>query len=301
VGLEVAGGDFLLATDGKAILSAAGTTYMQPASGNTNLVIQAKPLGTATLASVQLNGQVSASVGTRADFEQSGANTTIRNQTLGGGSQGYITFDHDGTPRMRIATTGNLLIGTTSDLGYGLHAANKGTNGNFLCFDPTATTGVTTCAFQAGAGQSSLPLMSWRNNAGADVGKVGATGNVFSPRFEALAGDVFALQTNYSSVNALLLRSARGIGWSSDATWYGTIDASFSRSAANTLQVGDGGANANGTLLLTAVQWQTGTRPTCNSGNRFKVWAVAGGAGVLDTFEVCRKDAADAYAWVSLF
>jgi hypothetical protein len=45
----------------------------------------------------------------------------------------------------------------------------------------------------------------------------------------------------------------------------------------------------------------TGTRPACASGNRGTIWYVAGGAGVVDTFEVCRKDAADAYAWVSLF
>ena len=50
-----------------------------------------------------------------------------------------------------------------------------------------------------------------------------------------------------------------------------------------------------------AVQWTTGTRPTCDSTTRGTVWYVAGGAGVADTFEVCRKDAADTYAWVSLF
>jgi len=28
---------------------------------------------------------------------------------------------------------------------------------------------------------------------------------------------------------------------------------------------------------------------------------VAGGAGVLDAFSICRKDASDVYAWVTLF
>jgi hypothetical protein len=45
----------------------------------------------------------------------------------------------------------------------------------------------------------------------------------------------------------------------------------------------------------------TGTKPTCTAGIRGALWYGAGGAGVLDTFEVCRKDAADAYAWVSVF
>jgi len=58
---------------------------------------------------------------------------------------------------------------------------------------------------------------------------------------------------------------------------------------------------ATGDATFASVQWVTGTRPTCNAANRFKTWAVAGAAGALDTFEVCRKDAADAYAWVSLF
>ena len=42
-------------------------------------------------------------------------------------------------------------------------------------------------------------------------------------------------------------------------------------------------------------------QPACAAGIRGTVWYTAGGAGVLDKLEVCRKDAADAYAWVSLF
>lgn len=49
------------------------------------------------------------------------------------------------------------------------------------------------------------------------------------------------------------------------------------------------------------IMWASGTKPTCAAGIRGTVYYVAGGAGVLDTFEVCRKDAADAYAWVTLF
>lgn len=49
------------------------------------------------------------------------------------------------------------------------------------------------------------------------------------------------------------------------------------------------------------LRWLTGTKPTCAAGIRGTVYYVAGAATVLDTFEVCRKDAADAYAWVTLF
>lgn len=41
-----------------------------------------------------------------------------------------------------------------------------------------------------------------------------------------------------------------------------------------------------------------GTKPTCNSAARGRVWLDEGGAGVADTFEACMKSAADTYAWV---
>lgn len=59
--------------------------------------------------------------------------------------------------------------------------------------------------------------------------------------------------------------------------------------------------DVRGRTLTIGAQWVTGSKPTCDSGNRGTVWYVAGGAGVADTFELCRKDNADAYAWVSLF
>lgn len=45
----------------------------------------------------------------------------------------------------------------------------------------------------------------------------------------------------------------------------------------------------------------SGTKPTCDAAAGGSIWREPGGAAVADTFEVCRKDAADAYAWVSLF
>lgn len=63
-----------------------------------------------------------------------------------------------------------------------------------------------------------------------------------------------------------------------------------------------GGGVKAGTGELGAVQIEDGgTKPTCAAGIRGSIWYDAGGAGVLDTFEVCRKDAANAYAWVTLF
>lgn len=42
-------------------------------------------------------------------------------------------------------------------------------------------------------------------------------------------------------------------------------------------------------------------KPACNSTNRGTIWYVAGGAAQADTFEVCVKDAVDAYAWTALY
>jgi hypothetical protein len=55
------------------------------------------------------------------------------------------------------------------------------------------------------------------------------------------------------------------------------------------------------TVTTNGVQWADGAEPACAAGERFHVVAVAGGAGVADTFRVCSKDAADAYAWRALF
>lgn len=45
----------------------------------------------------------------------------------------------------------------------------------------------------------------------------------------------------------------------------------------------------------------TATRPACDAAHRGTTFYVSGGAGVLDTYEMCRKDGADVYAWITLF
>lgn len=54
-------------------------------------------------------------------------------------------------------------------------------------------------------------------------------------------------------------------------------------------------------LPVGGLTWLTTAEPTCNSTTRGTVNYVAGAVGVLDTFKLCRKDAADVYAWVTLF
>jgi hypothetical protein len=43
------------------------------------------------------------------------------------------------------------------------------------------------------------------------------------------------------------------------------------------------------------------SKPTCDSTVRGTTWFFQGGAGVKDTYEVCAKDAGDAYAWRTIY
>lgn len=42
------------------------------------------------------------------------------------------------------------------------------------------------------------------------------------------------------------------------------------------------------------------SKPTCDSSARGNVWYIEGSTGVVDTFEACRKDSNDVYAWTSM-
>jgi len=50
----------------------------------------------------------------------------------------------------------------------------------------------------------------------------------------------------------------------------------------------------------TEAKWANGVEGTCDATNRGRVVMVQGGVGVADTYRICSKDAADAYAWRSL-
>jgi len=115
----------------------------------------------------------------------------------------------------------------------------------------------------------------------ADVGL--GIGQEFSSKvymiwhYDATAANAYATIGTYNGANLLEMRS-KTFGF---------------RSADNVLRwisPADGG-----------LQLFTGTRPTCDAAHRGTTFYVAGGAGVLDTHTLCRKDAADAYAWVTLF
>lgn len=78
------------------------------------------------------------------------------------------------------------------------------------------------------------------------------------------------------------------------------FDSQLCRVAANQLGIKDQSGGYADLVLRKLITSGTGVEGTCNSGSRGRIVFVAGAAGVSDTLRVCRKDAADAYAWVAL-
>lgn len=145
-------------------------------------------------------------------------------------------------------TGGNLLIGTTTDGNFRLDVASSGSSGTLRAWDQAPTTGSTSLVVRAGAGQGTNNLTTWQNSGGTQVAAVTSAGDIYSLTL-ATTGNQAALTTN-----GIEVRSAAVAAWSSTTSWAGTKDLSLSRASANTLQVGDGGANSNGTILARLVQ-----------------------------------------------
>ena len=158
----------------------------------------------------------------------------------------------------------------------------------------TPTTGSTSLVVRAGAGQSGN-LTTWQNSGGTEVARVNAGGGMAAQEFFNLNGTFYQNGVNVDVGSGGIYRFA------SSASQGATKDLSLSRASAGVLQVGDGGANSNGTILARIHTWANGTEGTCDSTLRGQVVMVQGGAGVADTFRVCRKDAANAYAWTALY
>ena len=149
-------------------------------------------------------------------------------------SSSFLDIKTNGTASVvaRFNTTGNLLIGTTTDGNYKLDVANSGSTGTLRVYDQTATTGVTKAVIRAGAGQSTTNLMEWQDNSGVVAGAITSAGNI--------------LELSKSSVNGMSLGfggiafgSGIGISWASGAST-AAKDSGVSRAAAGYVKVTDG-------------------------------------------------------------
>jgi hypothetical protein len=49
------------------------------------------------------------------------------------------------------------------------------------------------------------------------------------------------------------------------------------------------------------LKFSSTAQPACDAAHRGTVFYLAGGSGVKDTFQVCAKDAGDAFAWRTIY
>ena len=74
------------------------------------------------------------------------------------------------------------------------------------------------------------------------------------------------------------------------------IDGSTSRIGIGTTSP-EAKLEVNGGVRLNTIT----AKPTCDATHRGILWFTQGGSGAKDTFEVCAKDATDAYSWRTIY
>lgn len=134
---------------------------------------------------------------------------------------------------------------------------------------------------------SSAKLVSIRNN-GAEEFYVDSSGGFSATGDSGIAGNL------YMATPARIFASSSGVPLSIHGPAGTTTFFSVATPAdADVFQISStGGVRLN---------IQSGAKPTCEAAIRGTIHYSPGGAGVADALEVCRKDAADAYAWVALY
>lgn len=181
-------------------------------------------------------------------------------------SAGYSDATLTANAKLAIATTGNLLIGTTTDGNYKLDIAASGSSGTLRVYDQTATTGSTLLAVQAGAGQSTNNLQEWRNNAGTIMARVTSNGEYRSDVFATQNSDRWAISGGFANHAA-----DYGIRWSqTNGDWSAKKDSGIARASEGVIEINNGTARTLRDLLLRYLQ-NTGvtvaTLPAAAAGN----------------------------------
>jgi hypothetical protein len=142
------------------------------------------------------------------------------------------------------ASAGVLQVGDGgSNANGGLFASSIGVG-----VTPSIAANVNQVIIRGGSAQSTTNLTTWQSSGGAALTAIANDGGVNT------FGGYFAMLNSAGSLNEVLIQnnldfaSGRIARWSSTTNATGTKDLSLSRASANTLQVGDGGANALGQI-----------------------------------------------------
>ena len=198
-------------------------------------------------------------------------NTTIQLKTSGGlnhyiysdqaggnalniatGSGTALVFSPFATERARFAvTTGNLLIGGTTDGNYRLDIQSSGSTGTLRVYDQTATTGVSSVIIQAGAGQGTTPTLRIVDQPGNTLGTIFALTTSFTnARLGITTNSTNGVALKNTGVvigrDTLYAFSSGSIQETSD----GTIDLGLARNAAGVLEINSGTAGTLRDLYL---------------------------------------------------
>ena len=139
----------------------------------------------------------------------------------------------------QVNSSGNWAFGTTAANTFKIDIAASGSSGTLRAYDQTPTTGATQLIVRAGAGQSTTNLLTVQNSGGTALVGITGGGSFFTGNNANATGD------SLIDANGLRFGSTVVVCWSNNLP-FNAADLSLSRSTTNTLQVGDGGSNANG-------------------------------------------------------
>ena len=212
-------------------------------------------------------------------------------QTLSGGNAASESLTLQSTNH---ATKGYILLGTG-----GLVGVNKSTPGAQLHVQ-SAAAGTKGLIVQMAASPSANPV-EVQDSTGTSVLSLTTAGSL------TLLGNLRIGASQPFSVNgtSIIRFPSAGVfkfnNWNEDGSVVSLqlhSDTSVNRGGANIVQIGDGGANANGTLKVkSAILGTTTAKGACDSTARGTLYTEFGGAGVADKIYQCLKNASDVYAW----
>ena len=178
------------------------------------------------------------------------------------------------TQAVTIKSSGNFLIGTTTDGNFRLDVANSGSSGTARFYDQTATTGVTKLVVRSGAGQSTTALSEWQNSSGTVLSSISNDGRfAFSPGGVGVQpgnnNTLFITQASTANnekmaafyytgpAKFLSLTSNVLLGWSNSTTDpLSTLDTAVARNSAGVLEINNGTAGTFRDLKLRTLKYE---------------------------------------------
>ena len=196
--------------------------------------------------------------------------------------------------------------GTTFSIARNLTLPDPGTSANSYSLSLVADNAGTTQTASAQVIYCATPYLKIAGPDGAAASYVSVWGNVASVLTEyARFGTTMPCEVlSNASGNAMLLRGRDNSTLDEGALYFRHNDGSTAHGAligdSSTLQL-FGATTLVLTLDSSGVKLAGNTETACDLANRFRLIPVAGGAGVADTFRICSKDAADAYAFRALY